>query len=100
MSKIFDNSSEDKKFKKVLKDVISEEGIKRIDFCVGYFNLRGWSFISDEVDNLEGAYVDEEDGRVLRTARLLIGMYKAPEDIIRQQYGKPFYPDSDYALKC
>lgn len=31
MSKIFDNSSEEKKFKKVLKDVISEDGIKTGD---------------------------------------------------------------------
>ena len=62
MSKIFDNSTEDKKFKKVLKDVIVEDGVKRIDMCVGYFNLRGWNFIAEEVDSLEGAYVDEEDG--------------------------------------
>ncbi len=50
MSKIFDNSTEDKKFKKVLKDVIAEDGVKRIDMCVGYFNLRGWNFIAEEVD--------------------------------------------------
>ena len=100
MSKIFDNSTEDKKFKRVLKDVIAEDGVKRIDMCVGYFNLRGWNFVADEVDNLEGAYVDEEDGRKLRTARLLIGMYQAPEEIIRRQYGKPFFPDADYVQKC
>lgn len=100
MSKIFDNSTEDKKFKRALKDVIAEDGVKRIDMCVGYFNLRGWNFVSDEVDSLEGAYVDEEDGRQFRTARLLIGMYQAPEEIIRRQYGKPFFPDADYVQKC
>lgn len=100
MSKIFDNSTEDKKFKKVLKEVISEDGVKRIDMCVGYFNLRGWDFVSDEVDNLEGAYVYENDERIFRTARLLIGMYQAPEEIIRKQYGKTVFPDSDYVQKC
>ncbi len=100
MSKIFDNSSTDKQFKRVLKDVISEDGVKRIDLCVGYFNLRGWDFISDEVDNLEGAYIDEESGRTLRTARLLIGMYRAPEDLIKLQYGRYMLPDADYVQRC
>lgn len=101
MSKIFDNSTDDKVFGKVLKEVISENGVKRIDMCVGYFNLRGWNFIADEVEKLEGAYVDEEDvGSVFRTTRLLIGMYQAPADIIRRQYGKRFFPDADYVQKC
>lgn len=49
MSKIYDNIGDGKKFKDILNDVISEPGIKRMDFCVGYFNLRGWDFIADEV---------------------------------------------------
>lgn len=72
MSKIFDNSTEDKKFKKVLKDVIAEDGVKRIDMCVGYFNLRGWNFIAEEVDSLEGAYVDEETGHYCNAAIALL----------------------------
>jgi hypothetical protein len=72
MSKIFDNSTEDKKFKKVLKDVIAEDGVKRIDMCVGYFNLRGWNFIAEEVDSLEGAYIDEEDGHYCNAAIALL----------------------------
>ena len=51
MSKIFDNSSNEKKFKSILENVITEPGIQRMDFCVGYFNLRGWNFIADQVDN-------------------------------------------------
>ena len=45
MSKIYDNISDGKKFKDILEDVITEPGIERMDFCVGYFNLRGWDFI-------------------------------------------------------
>lgn len=100
MSKIFDNSSEEKKFKNILKDVIIEDSVKRIDMCVGYFNLRGWDFIAEEIEELEGAYVYEEDDRVFRTSRLLIGMYQAPEELIRLQYKNKRLPDSDYAQKC
>lgn len=100
MSKIFDNSSDEKKFKSILENVITEPGIQRMDFCVGYFNLRGWDFIADQVDNLDGDYIYEGDDRKFRTARLLIGMYRAPEEIIKLAYRSPFYPDADYVQKC
>lgn len=100
MSKLYDNSNEESKFKQVLIDALQEPGIKRMDFCVGYFNLRGWSFVADEVDNLDGDYVYEGDDRVFRTARLLIGMYRAPEELLRMQYGRPVYVDADYVQKC
>lgn len=104
MSKIYDNIGEDRKFRQILEDTITEPGIQRMDFCVGYFNLRGWDFIADEIDNLEGDYIYEgKDGdeRKFRTARLLIGMQRAPEELIRMQYQrKPFYPDADFAQKC
>lgn len=83
MSKIYDNIGDDRKFRDILADVITEPGIQRMDFCVGYFNLRGWDFISDEIDELEGEYIYEGDERVHRTARLLIGMQRAPEELIR-----------------
>lgn len=101
MSKIYDNIADDRKFKDILADVVTEPGIQRMDFCVGYFNLRGWDFICDEIDELEGDYIYEGDERVHRVARLLIGMQKAPEELLRLKYRKtPFIPDADYVQKC
>ncbi|MCQ2257284.1 MAG: SNF2-related protein [Bacteroidaceae bacterium] len=101
MSKIYDNIGDGKKFKDILDNVITEPGVERMDFCVGYFNLRGWDFIADEINELEGEYIYEGDERVHRVARLLIGMQQAPEEIIRMRYRRtPFIPDADYVQKC
>jgi hypothetical protein len=49
------------------------------DFCVGYFNLRGW--------NRLGRVIDERfSGEGSNKARLLIGMHSIPEDEIRSVY--------------
>lgn len=75
--------------------------VKRVDFCVGYFNLRGWKLIVDQVNNLPGDYVDENGDNELRTCRLLIGMYRHHEDYIRQLYGKgDILPDANMVLRC
>ncbi len=101
MSKIYDNIGDGRKFKDILDNVITEPGISRMDFCVGYFNLRGWDFIADDINELQGDYIYEGDERIHRTARLLIGMQRAPEEIIRMKYRKmPFIPDADYVQKC
>lgn len=103
MSKIYDNIGDGLKFKEILQSAISEESIKRMDFCVGYFNLRGWDFIANEVNELEGDYIyegEDNDKRVFRTVRLLIGMQRAPEEIIKMKYRKNFWIDSDYIQKC
>ena len=84
MAKIYDNI--DVKFTEGLKGIITNVGVKRVDFCVGFFNLRGWNLVVDQVDSLEGEFIYEKDERIFRTCRLLIGMHRPPEDIIRKFY--------------
>jgi len=50
----------------------------RADFCVGYFNLRGWR----ELD----ARIDEWTGGEGAQCRLLIGMHQSPQDGLRRLY--------------
>ena len=91
MADIYDNSPE-RKFVDGLRKTITTSGVKRVDFCVGYFNLRGWDQIADQVDLLEGEQVREIDATmqrpvmVERKCRLLIGMYRPDEEIIRELY--------------
>ncbi len=47
----------------------------RADFCVGYFNLRGWKALGELVNGWQGG-----DGQCVR---LLIGMQQAPQDDLR-----------------
>lgn len=58
----------------------------RSDFCVGYFNLRGWKEVTYNIDKLTGSEIQEGDELVHRTCRLLVGMHKMPVEIIREAY--------------
>ena len=69
------------------------ETAKRADFCVGYFNLRGWQQLADLVDDLPGDKVWEmekgDDVEKHRICRLLVGMHKAPDDLLRDFFHEP-----------
>ena len=88
MAVIYDNINQ--KFVEGLRATISNQGVNRVDFCVGYFNLRGWKCISDLVENLSGDYVYETKGddeeEQFRYCRLLIGMQKADEELFQDFY--------------
>lgn len=100
MARIYDNI--ETSFTEGLKGIISNNGVKRVDFCVGYFNLRGWKTIVSEIDNLSGDFVSEKDGRIFRICRLLIGMHRPPEELIKSFYSiyKNELIDTESVKKC
>ncbi len=90
MPKIYDN------IKHHLTQGLNEtlELSHRTDFCVGYFNLRGWKEVADKIDSLSGATVTEGSDDVHRFSRLLIGMQKMPVDILKEYFSK----DEDHVI--
>lgn len=95
------NIFEKTKFKDGLQGIISAQGVERVDFCVGYFNLRGWDLIVNHIDSIPGGYVYENDEQKFRICRLLIGMQRPPEELIRALYSQEEQtPDADYVQKC
>src|SRR5687767_2152246 len=71
MPAIFDNI--DRQLLPTLRQAL--EGSVCADFCVGYFNLRGWRQLDEQVDALPG--------RDDKFCRLLVGMQQPPEDLLR-----------------
>ena len=100
MSRIYDNI--ELKFAEGLKQLVSNSGVCRVDFCVGYFNLRGWGSVADLVDNLPGGEVYEKDVPVNRVCRLLVGMQRTPEELIQGMYSASglIPADTEQVRKC
>lgn len=74
MPRIFDNI--ESSLLPALRDTL--EVSTRGDFCVGYFNLRGWR----QVDDLVARWPGGADAQ----ARVLIGMQTLPDDDLRRAY--------------
>lgn len=75
MPTIFDNVERNLRdeLRQVMADAVAG------DFCVGYFNPRGWGQLADLVDGLPGN--DES------CCRVVVGMHRPPEEEMRAAYG-------------
>lgn len=72
MPRIFDNI--EKSLLPSLQETL--QVAERADFCVGYFNLRGWHHLAGHVDRWAGG-----DGQC---CRLLVGMHVTPTEELRR----------------
>ena len=75
MPRIFDNLTDDTRLLPALQETLKLSN--KADFCIGYFNLRGWRHL--------GPYIDEwTEGS--GPCRVLIGMHQPPAEELRSLY--------------
>lgn len=80
MPTIFDN-----KTNKLIDDLAATmDSAQRVDFSVGYFNLRGWRLIDTQIDQLTGG--------ADANCRLLVGMIRHPEEELKLAFGTDTEP--------
>lgn len=72
MPRIFDNIEQS--LLPALQQTI--EVADRADFCVGYFNLRGWKQLD--------SYIEKWSGGEGHCCRLLVGMHRPPQETMRE----------------
>ena len=72
MPRIFDNLSPSTELISALQETLDISS--RADFCVGYFNLRGWGDLAPHIDRW-----NEGDG----PCRVLVGMQRLPDEKLR-----------------
>src|ERR1017187_7743121 len=81
MPRIFDNI--DLRLHPALTDTLKIS--QRADFCVGYFNLRGWKLVDEFIEAWQGG-----DGSC---CRLIVGMSSMPQEELRKAFSLANTPD-------